>query len=135
MRTKKQSGQGIVEFAIVLPFMMIVMILMIEVSLFLGTFVRLINVSRECARQIAVHANEEGVIDLIQDKFGDGFSDLRIDIAYESETGEEILKRSDTSRGNLAVVQCTCKIYPLLVPNILLEGFSLQTQTVMMIEN
>jgi hypothetical protein len=133
-RNSTNKGQGLVEFGLVLPVIMFLLIFMIEAGMLIGTYVRVLNVSRETARQIAVNADEAAVVNEIISRFGNedvfNITPEGILISYsDSQT------REGATRGHSATVSVELEYTPftsllgLLIPN------TISATSVMMIEN
>ena len=126
-RFKNSRGQGVVEFALMLPLILFLLILIIEAGLLLSAFVRTQNVSRETARQIAVNTSEAAIVTLINGHFGDEYT------LYFEYTGD--VDRNDASRGDTATVTATRDYEPLIGWTGLVIPEELSARSVMMIEN
>jgi uncharacterized protein (UPF0333 family) len=133
-KISNNKGQGLVEFGLILPIILFLLIFIIEGGLLLGTYIRVLNVSRETARQIAVHGDEVAVLNQIVTHFGNentfNITQEDIQITYSnSETREE------ATRGDTATVLVEIPYSPitnflgLVIPN------TISATNVMMIEN
>ena len=124
-----------VEFALMLPLILFLLILIIEAGLLLSAYVRTQNVSRETARQIAVNNNEDAedeIEALINGHFGEGYN---LDFEYTSSIGASINFRKDANRGDTATVTVTRDYEPLISWTGLVIPEELSARSVMMIEN
>ena len=129
-RFKNSRGQGVVEFALMLPLILFLLIVIIEAGLLLSAYVRTQNVSRETARQIVVNNSEDAedeVEALIIGHFGAGYN---LDFEY---TGD--VDRNNANRGDTATVTVTRDYEPLLNWLGLVIPEELSARSVMMIEN
>ena len=124
-----------VEFALMLPLILFLLIIIIEAGLLLSAFVRTQNVSRETARQIAVNNNEDAedeIEALINGHFGGGYN---LVFEYTSSDGDSPALRKDASRGYTATVTATRDYEPLIGWTGLVIPEELSARSVMMIEN
>jgi Flp pilus assembly protein TadG len=133
-KISNNKGQGLVEFGLMLPAILFLLIVIIEGGLLLGTYIRVLNVSRETARQIAVNRDEGVVLDKIVTHFGNAFSlnitkgDIQISYS-DSQTREE------ATRGDTATVLVELPYNPIINLLDLVIPNTLSATSVMMIEN
>ena len=137
---KNSRGQGVVEFALMLPIILFLLIVIIEAGFLLSAYVQIQNVSRETARQIAVHTSEGAIEAVINGRFRSIHNvtsgSFVYTYTYTSSSGAIRELRQDAVRGDTATVTFTIEDYePLIRWTGLVIPEELSARSVMMIEN
>ena len=139
---RNRQGQAMVEFGLVIPMVLFLLVFIIESALFMGTFISLQNMSREAARQIAVHKESAATaVTQVQNQLLIGLIADQIHVAYSfKNNGTPVTNVADVKKGHEVEVLASCNYHSLLMSFInLVPGISipnqLQAKTVMMIEN
>lgn len=87
MQLKDKSGQGLVEFVIVLPVLLVIAIGLYDVGRAFFALITVTNASREGARYLALHPNDNG----------NSFSDTKAAAVREASSSFVTLATSDVS--------------------------------------
>jgi Flp pilus assembly protein TadG len=132
---RNQRGQGLVEFGLLIPFIIFLLIFLVEVGLALGSYMRLLNVSRETSRQIAVHSEEAMVTALVTEQLGQGLNGLTLDYSYLNVNGEAVANREAAIRGDMARVSAHSQHETLTGGLWFPNGLPIRAVSVMMVEN
>jgi Flp pilus assembly protein TadG len=84
---KKEDGQSVVEFALVLPFLLLIVCGIIELGLLINTKLTLNNCAREAVRYAAINSNEVDIEGTITDRVSQFalLDSINVDVTYSSE--------------------------------------------------
>jgi Flp pilus assembly protein TadG len=126
MRDKKNKGQALVEFAIVIPLLMIFVMAIIEFGFMFNAYITISNASREAARLGAVGGNNAAIETRVDDVAQDlNLAEITVNITPTTR-----------SRGDMLSVTVTYD-YQLITPvisNLLSPFVNLESETVMRVE-
>lgn len=137
---KKRNGQATVEFALLLPCIIFLLLVIVEVGMMLNSYIRLVNASRIAARVIAVggtgatrDADAETAIENILGGMYQG--DIKInDSSSSSDTDVMVTPDADErTRGKEVSVQIEYDYTPFTGIGLVLPE-KLTVKTVMMME-
>ncbi|HXG36895.1 MAG TPA: TadE family protein [Dehalococcoidia bacterium] len=100
-----ERGQGLVEFALVLPLFLVLLFAIIDFGMGFSAKVSLTNSVREGARIGAVWASEDEIIQRVSDTFATDYCPL----------GSTVVTNAQGTSGDSVVVTATCT-YTLVTP-------------------
>lgn len=123
---KNEKGQSLVEFALVIPLLLLIVMAIIEFGLMFNAYITITNASREGARGGALGDDNAG-IELVVDSVANHLDLNNISVVITPNT---------RSRGDMLSVTVTYD-YQLITPiisNILSPIVNLESETVMRVE-
>jgi len=125
---KREEGQALVEFALVLPILLILLLGIVEFGQIYFSYILTQSASRDAARYGSVGASDAEIYQIVYDKTGSLNQD-NLSIAITPEPG------SRTRGGQLSVaVNYNVILVSPLWKNILPNPFPISVETVMRIE-
>ncbi|MBI9014462.1 MAG: pilus assembly protein [Clostridiales bacterium] len=126
MKRRNEKGQSLVEFALVVPLVILILMAIIEFGFMFNAYITISNASREGARLGALGSNDAAVVTRVVD------TSVALDPAKLSVT----ITPANRSRGDMIRVQVNYD-YVLITPivsSVLSPFIDLEAETVMRVE-
>lgn len=129
MVRRNQKGQSIVEFALVLPILLLLLLGIVEFGLIFNTHVTLTHMAREWARYGSIHWNSESDT-VLESKIIAEIDDSHLDSGNASV---DVVIDEDSKRINVTI-NYNFKFFDPIIPAIIGENIGLTGSAVMSLE-
>jgi len=126
MKRRNEKGQSLVEFALVVPLVILILMAIIEFGFMFNAYITISNASREGARLGALGSNDTAVVTRVVDT----------SVALDPTKISVSITPANRSRGDMIRVQVNYD-YVLITPivsSILSPFIDLEAETVMRVE-
>jgi len=126
MKRRNEKGQSLVEFALVVPLVILILMAIIEFGFMFNAYITISNASREGARLGALGSNDTAVVTRVVDT----------SVALDPSKISVIITPANRSRGDMIRVQVNYN-YVLITPiisSVLSPFIDLEAETVMRVE-
>ncbi len=126
MKRRNEKGQSLVEFALVVPLVILILMAIIEFGFMFNAYITISNASREGARLGALGSNDTAVVTRVVDT----------SVALDPAKIKVTITPTNRSRGDMIRVQVNYD-YVLITPiisSILSPFIDLEAETVMRVE-
>lgn len=126
MKRKNEKGQSLVEFALVVPLVILILMAIIEFGFMFNAYITISNASREGARLGALGSNDTAVVTRVVDT----------SVALDPGKINVTITPANRSRGDMIRVQVNYD-YVLITPiisSVLSPFIDLEAETVMRVE-
>lgn len=125
---KNEKGQSLVEFALVLPLLLLILMAIVEFALMFNSYLVISNASREGARYASLGGNDIEVVERVQLAAG-ALDQSKLDVIVTPS-------KSDRGRGDTVhvLVEYDYVLISPIVSDVLSSFISIESETFMRVE-
>ncbi len=125
---KNQNGQSLVEFALVIPLLLLILMGIIEFGLMFSSFITITNASREGARLASLGGSDAAIEERVE------LVAQNINVSNISVTIEPNLSNRTTGEMVTVLVEYDYVMFSPIISNILSPFINLESETIMRVE-